>query len=212
MVRNKRPCVADSREPLEQRKTRIARVFLCCWGSNLSGVFPVHVIRIEAWVPKPVLTAARAGVVEVRGATEAEEKTAPWSQGGVAGTEQVGLVARDGTAIEMTGRQFAVEQDGAGAGPAVSGVEAEPAGFQAGWGGPEVGEDGCPVERAASEAESDVPEVAWVELAGSLAALGVPAAAWFEPAAFEADRDESRVGRDGRAAQPGDFPVERRGG
>ncbi len=64
-------------------------------------VFPGRAVRIEAWVPEPALTAAQAVVVVVRGATEAEEQDAPWSQGGVAETEQDGLAARDGIAVEM---------------------------------------------------------------------------------------------------------------
>jgi hypothetical protein len=69
-------------------------------GLNLSVVFPVRGARIEAWVLKAVLTAARAETVEVRGATEVEERGAA-SQGGVAGTARAGVVARGGTAVEM---------------------------------------------------------------------------------------------------------------
>ena len=64
-------------------------------------VFPVRGTRIEAGVPKAVLTVVRAGVVEVLDGTEVEERYAAWSQGGVAVTAQAELVARGGTEVEM---------------------------------------------------------------------------------------------------------------
>jgi hypothetical protein len=173
-------------------------------------VFPVRGARIEAWVPKAVLTAARAEVVEVRGDTVAEERGAA-SQDGVAVTARAEVVARDGTAVEMASLPIAVEQDEAGAGPALSGVEAEPVWFLVGWGAPEVEPDDYPVELGGFEAgvgsDEFLVEPVWfvVEWDEFLA----------EPAWFAAEWDGFLVGlvgfeagRDERAAQPDDSRVE----
>jgi len=153
-----------------------------------------------AWVLKAVLTAARAGVAEVRGDTAVEERGAA-SQRGVAGTARAGVVARDGTAVGMAWLQSAVEQDEAGAGPALSGVEAELVWFLVEWGAPEVEPGDYPVEQSGF-------------------GVGIGSGGFLvEPAWFAADWDGFLAGLAGfeagqgeRAAQPDDFRAELRDG
>jgi hypothetical protein len=151
------------------------------------------VARIAAvWVLRPAF-AVEAGAVVVPG----EICSVAVALAGLAApaVEAGATAARDGTAVELALLQSAAEQGetGVGVGPVWFGAEVERAGFRAGWDVPEAGLDDCPVELDGAEAESGVPEVAWVGLAVSQAALGGPAAGSVELVESQADLDVPEV-------------------
>jgi hypothetical protein len=211
-------CFCKVKDPHE------ARVFSYFVGSRFSGDGPPGVARIGVWVLKLAFAGTRAGVVEVRGATEVEETDAACS--------------RDGA--QEKGAACSRDEAGCWAVPVVEPVEIAVRGGSAARGGTavELALRHLATEQGETEAESDVPEAVWVGLGApevEWVGLGAPEVEWVGPAGFEAGLDElpvvpvasevgwdeprvepaefaAAVGRGGQAARLDDFPVERRGG